>query len=83
VELAQLLETSGTEDAPTMRHATVSLWLNAWVPPTQVAEWAVHSVNVPTGLHQVIDGRQARARDRIQASLASTGTSARIPHVQP
>ena len=29
-----------------LRHAAVSLWLNAGVPPTQVAEWAGHSVNV-------------------------------------
>ncbi|MGZ4586822.1 MAG: hypothetical protein ACXVX9_03340 [Mycobacteriaceae bacterium] len=29
-----------------LRHAVVSLWLNAGVPATQVAEWAGHSVNV-------------------------------------
>ncbi|WP_436837535.1 hypothetical protein [Micromonospora rifamycinica] len=29
-----------------LRHAAVSLWLNAGVPATQVAEWAGHSVNV-------------------------------------
>ena len=29
-----------------LRHAAVSTWLNAGVPPTQVAEWAGHSVNV-------------------------------------
>ena len=29
-----------------LRHAAVSLWLNAGVPATQVAEWAGHSVDV-------------------------------------
>ena len=29
-----------------LRHACVSLWLNAGVPATQVAEWAGHSVAV-------------------------------------
>ena len=29
-----------------LRHAAVSLWLNAGIPATQVAEWAGHSVNV-------------------------------------
>ncbi|OHV43690.1 hypothetical protein BCD48_27325 [Pseudofrankia sp. BMG5.36] len=29
-----------------LRHAAVSRWLNAGVPPTQVAEWAGHSVRV-------------------------------------
>ena len=29
-----------------LRHATLSTWLNAGVPPTQVAEWAGHSVMV-------------------------------------
>ncbi|HSU34665.1 MAG TPA: hypothetical protein VLJ88_03300 [Propionibacteriaceae bacterium] len=29
-----------------LRHAAVSTWLNGGVPPTQVAEWAGHSVEV-------------------------------------
>ena len=29
-----------------LRHAAVSTWLSAGVSPTQVAEWAGHSVNV-------------------------------------
>jgi integrase len=29
-----------------LRHACLSLWLNAGVPPTQVAAWAGHSVDV-------------------------------------
>lgn len=30
----------------TLRHACVSTWLNGGVPPTRVAEWAGHSVEV-------------------------------------
>ncbi len=30
-----------------LRHAAVSLWLNAGVPPTQAAAWAGHSVRCP------------------------------------
>jgi hypothetical protein len=29
-----------------LRHPCLSLWLNAGVPPTQVAAWAGHSVEV-------------------------------------
>jgi integrase len=29
-----------------LRHAAVSTWLNGGVPPTTVAEWAGHSVEV-------------------------------------
>jgi len=29
-----------------LRHAAVSTWLNAGVPPAQVAEWAGHTVDV-------------------------------------
>lgn len=61
-----------------LRHAAVSLWLNAGVPPTQVAEWAGHSVNVLLRVYaRVIDGQQAQARDRIQAALTARRTFAR------
>ncbi len=53
-----------------LRHAAVSLWLNAGVPATQVAEWAGHSVHV---LHKVyakcIDGQAQAARRRIETAL--------------
>ncbi|MGI5245963.1 tyrosine-type recombinase/integrase [Dactylosporangium sp. CA-139066] len=40
-----------------LRHAAVSLWLNAGVPATQVAEWAGHSVNVLLKVYaKCIDG---------------------------
>jgi integrase len=32
-----------------LRHTAVSTWLNAGVPPAQVAEWAGHSVAARTG----------------------------------
>ncbi|MBL7622233.1 integrase [Frankia sp. AgB1.8] len=49
----------------------MSGWLNAGVPPQQVAEWARHSVAV---LHRVyakcVDGDDVTARRRIEAMLA-------------
>ncbi|OHV49376.1 hypothetical protein BCD48_12800 [Pseudofrankia sp. BMG5.36] len=54
-----------------LRHACLSGWLNAGVPPQQVAEWAGHSVAV---LHRVyakcVDGDDVTARRRIEAMLA-------------
>jgi integrase len=77
-----------------LRHAAVSLWLNAGVPPTQVAEWAGHSVNVLLRVYaKVIDGQQDEAMRRIQDALSvdrpsrddrdPPETSARIPHRHP
>jgi hypothetical protein len=54
-----------------LRHACLSGWLNAGVPPQQVAEWAGHSAGV---LHRVyakcVDGDDVTARRRIDAMLA-------------
>jgi len=71
----------------------VSLWLNAGVPPTQVAEWAGHSVNVLLRVYaKCVYGQDEIARRRIQAALALTTapgapdeavTSGRIPGEQP
>ena len=53
-----------------LRHAAVSLWLNAGVPATQVAEWAGHSVNVLLKVYaKCIDGQDEAARRRIEAAL--------------
>lgn len=53
-----------------LRHAAVSLWLNAGVPPTQVAEWAGHSVNVLLRVYaKCIVGQDEVARQRVQAAL--------------
>ena len=54
-----------------LRHAAVSLWLNAGVPATQVAEWAGHSVHVLMRVYaKCIDGQEDAARQRIQAALS-------------
>ena len=53
-----------------LRHACVSLWLNAGVPATQVAEWAGHSVHVLLKVYaKCIDGQDEAARRRIEAVL--------------
>lgn len=53
-----------------LRHAAVSTWLNAGVPPTQVAEWAGHSVQVLMRVYaKCIYGQQEAARRRIEAAL--------------
>src|SRR5262249_13903232 len=54
-----------------LRHAAVSLWLNAGVPATQVAEWAGHSVQVLLRVYaKCIDGQDEAARRRIDTALA-------------
>jgi len=53
-----------------LRHACVSLWLNAGVPATQVAEWAGHSVAVLLRVYaKCIVGQEDSARQRIDAAL--------------
>jgi integrase len=54
-----------------LRHAAVSTWLNAGVPPTQVAEWAGHSVAVLLQIYaKCLAGQGDAARRRIDAALA-------------
>jgi integrase len=56
---------------PSLRHAAVSLWLNAGVPATQVAKWAGHSLNVLLRVYaKCIYGQEEAARRRIEAALA-------------
>jgi integrase len=53
-----------------LRHACLSLWLNAGVPPTQVAAWAGHSVEVLLRIYaKCIDGQDAIAKRRIAEAL--------------
>jgi integrase len=53
-----------------LRHAAVSLWLNAGVPATQVAEWAGHSVHVLLKVYaKCIEGQDEVARRRIEVAL--------------
>ncbi len=53
-----------------LRHAAVSTWLNAGVPPTQIAEWAGHSVAVLLHVYaKCIVGQDEAARLRIAVAL--------------
>ena len=53
-----------------LRHAAVSTWLNAGVPPTQVAEWAGHSVAVLLQIYaKCLVGQEETSRRRIKATL--------------
>lgn len=53
-----------------LRHAAVSLWLNAGVPAPQIAEWAGHSVHVLLKVYaKCIDGQEDVARRRIADAL--------------
>jgi integrase len=65
-----------------LRHAAVSLWLNAGVPATQVADWAGHSVHILMKVYaKCIYGQEDAARLRIEAALATDNapTSGRTP----
>jgi hypothetical protein len=53
-----------------LRHAGVSTWLNGSVAPTQVAEWAGHSVAVLLQIYtKCIAGQEDLARQRIADAL--------------
>jgi integrase len=53
-----------------LRHAAVSTWLNGGVAPTQVAEWAGHSVEVLLRTYaKCLDGQETIALSRIDAAL--------------
>ncbi|TDD84865.1 site-specific integrase [Actinomadura rubrisoli] len=69
--LAPAEEASGLARRPyDLRHAGVSLRLNAGVPPTQVAEWAGHSVEVLLKIYaKVIAGQDHLWEGRIDDAL--------------
>jgi integrase len=53
-----------------LRHAAASTWLNGGVPPTQVAAWAGHSVDVLLKVYaKCLDGQEALSIERISAAL--------------
>jgi integrase len=53
-----------------LRHAAVSTWLNGGVPPTTVAEWAGHSVEILLKIYaKCLGGESATLRRRVQAAL--------------
>jgi len=58
-----------------LRHAAVSTWLNGGVPPTDVAEWAGHSVEVLLKVYaKCLDGGKAQLRRRIERALGHDHT---------
>jgi hypothetical protein len=57
-----------------LRHAAVSTWLNAGVAPSQVAEWAGHSVEVLQRVYaKCITGQQEEYKRRIEAATRPVG----------
>lgn len=53
----------------------MSTWLNGGVPPTTVAEWAGHSVEVLLRIYaKCLDGSDALIRQRVQAVLGYADT---------
>jgi integrase len=53
-----------------LRHAAVSLWLSAGVPPAQVAERAAHSVEVLLRVYaKCLDDSDRTANTRVNAAL--------------
>jgi integrase len=53
-----------------LRHACLSTWLNAGVPPARVAEWAGHSVEVLLRVYaKCVDGDDEAALRRIEQAL--------------
>ncbi|MFD8527218.1 tyrosine-type recombinase/integrase [Streptosporangium canum] len=56
-----------------LRHACLSTWLNAGVPPTQVAAWAGHSVDVLLKIYaKCIVGQDETAKRRITDALGES-----------
>jgi integrase len=63
-----------------LRHAAVSTWLNGGVAPTQVAEWAGHSVDVLLKIYaKCLDGGEALALNRIDDALGEPNGPAAEP----
>lgn len=60
-----------------LRHAAVSLWLNAGVPPTEVARHAGHGVAVLLKVYaNCVDGQASAGNDRIANALGGSPASA-------
>ncbi len=53
-----------------LRHACLSTWLNGGVPPTQVAQWAGHGVEVLLRIYaKCLVGQDELAKRRIAEAL--------------
>ncbi|CUR58488.1 Phage integrase family protein (fragment) [metagenome] len=58
-----------------LRHACLSTWLNAGVPPAQVATWAGHGIDVLLRVYaNCLDGQEDLARGRIEEALRDAQT---------
>ena len=63
-----------------LRHAAVSTWLNAGVPPAQVADWAGHSVHVLLTVYaRCVSGQHHEAKRRILEATQPTDISPAWP----
>jgi len=61
-----------------LRHACLSTWLNGGVPPTQVAEWAGHSLDVLLRIYaKCLVGQDELAKRRINEALREHTDEAR------
>lgn len=59
-----------------LRHTAVSTWLNAGVPPTLVAQWAGHSVEVLLNVYaKCLTGQDVIARRQIEHALGYRGST--------
>ena len=59
-----------------LRHARLTWWLNAGVSPTQVAQWAGHSVRVLLDVYAgCVDGEEQRAIKLLEAAEQSGATT--------
>lgn len=57
-----------------LRHACLSTWLNAGVPPARVAEWAGHGVEVLLRVYaKCVEGDDQIALRRIEEALSGRG----------
>jgi len=55
-----------------LRHACLSTWLSAGVPPARVAQWAGHSVEVLLRVYaKCVEGDDQAALRRIEDALGS------------
>ncbi|ORT47162.1 integrase [Frankia sp. KB5] len=62
----------GAQTTYSLRHACLSGWLAAGVPPTRVAQWAGHTVQMLLTIYaQCIDGDEEICRARIAAALSA------------
>ena len=63
-----------------LRHACLSTWLNAGVPPAQVAAWAGHTVAVLLQVYsKCIDGQDEAVKRRIEDALGQVSPAAQQP----